>query len=436
MILKASQRGSSSQLAAHLIKTEENEHVELHEIRGFMADDMQGALHEAYAVSRGTRCSKFLFSLSLNPPESENVSIETFENALGRIENKLGLENQPRVVVFHEKEGRRHAHCVWSRIDTNEMKAVHLPHFKRKLMDISKELYLENDWDMPKGLIDKSQKDPLNFTRQEWQQALRTGQNPKTIKSALQDSWALSDSRKAFEHALQDRGYYLARGDKRGYVAVDVYGEIYSLSRQIGIKNPDLSKKLGKAELLPSVEEAKNTISGRLTKQFKSFSDELNLKYQQELKPLIHAKQVMVQTQREARENQKLAHNQRWQTEDLERSMRFRKRFQGLWDRLTGSHQRTRAQNEQEVKQCQLRDRNEKEALIAKQLTERGKLQNQFQHLRQKQTDERADLFKDMGTQFKNLGHQDEIRKLWEQEKSRIQQTLKDKESTDHDFEI
>lgn len=113
-------------MAAHLLKTEENEHVDIHEVHGFMADDLSGALHEAYAMSRGTRCSKFLFSVSLNPPENEDVSVDKFENALDRIENKLGLENQPRVVVFHEKEGRRHAHCVWSRIKTDEMKAVHM----------------------------------------------------------------------------------------------------------------------------------------------------------------------------------------------------------------------------------------------------------------------------------------------------------------------
>ncbi len=174
------------------------------------------------------------------------LSVDKFENALDRIESKLGLEDQPRVVVFHEKEGRRHAHCVWSRIDTDEMKAVHMAHFKRKLMDVSKQLYLENDWDMPKGYIDQNLKNPLNYTRQEWQQALRTDQNPKDIKSALQDSWAISDNRKSFERALQDRGYYLAKGDRRGYVAVDLHGEVYSLSRQIGIKKPELTKKLGK----------------------------------------------------------------------------------------------------------------------------------------------------------------------------------------------
>lgn len=423
-------------MAAHLNKTEENEHVELHEIRGFMADDVDGALHEAYAMSRGTRCTKFLFSVSLNPPEAENVPIDIFEDALGRIENKLGLENQPRVVVFHEKEGRRHAHCVWSRIKTDEMKAIHLSHYKNKLMDVSKQLYLENNWDMPKGFIDKNQKNPLNYTRQEWQQALRTGQNPKIIKAALQESWLISDSRKAFEHALQDRGYYLARGDKRGYVAVDLYGEIYSLSRQIGVKKADLTKKLGDAQQLPSVEEAKNTISGRLTQQFKGYSNELNLKHKQELQPLFHTKQAMTQQHRKARADQKQMHEKRWQAEEQERAARLRKGFQGLWDRLTGAYQRTCAKNEKETQKTVLRDKTEKETMIAKQLTERRKLQTQFKDLRQKQIKERADLFDGMNKHYKNIERQDEIRKLYEQEKIRIQRTIKNKETTDYDPEI
>ncbi|TXI18512.1 MAG: relaxase [Nitrosomonas sp.] len=436
MILKASQRGGSLQLAAHLNKTEENEHVELHEIRGFMADDVDGALHEAYAMSRGTRCTKFLFSVSLNPPETENVPIDKFEDALGRIENKLGLENQPRVVVFHEKEGRRHAHCVWSRIKTDEMKAVHLSHYKNKLMDVSKQLYLENNWDMPKGFIDKNQKNPLNYTRQEWQQALRTGQNPKIIKAALQESWLISDSRKAFEHALQDRGYYLARGDKRGYVAVDLYGEVYSLSRQIGVKKADLTKKLGDAQQLPSVEEAKNKISGRLTQQFKGYSNELNLKHKQELQPLFHAKKAMTHQHRQARTDQKQMHESRWKAEEQERSARLRKGFQGLWDRLTGAYQRTCAKNEKETQKVSLRDKEEKENLVAKQLTERRKLQTQFKDLRQKQIKEPADLFGGMNKHYKNIERQDEIRKLYEQEKLRIQRTIKNKETTDYDPEI
>ena len=126
MILKGSQRGSAAQLARHLLRADENEHVEIHELNGFVADDLHGALQEIYAVSRGTRCQQYMFSVSLNPPETESVPIEYFEKAITDIEAKLGLEGQPRAIVFHEKEGRRHAHCVWSRIDAEEMKAINL----------------------------------------------------------------------------------------------------------------------------------------------------------------------------------------------------------------------------------------------------------------------------------------------------------------------
>lgn len=127
MILKGSQRGGAANLARHLLRADENEHVELHELKGFVAEDLPGALHEIYAVSRGTRCEQYMFSVSLNPPEHETVPIQYFEKAISDIESDLGLSGQPRAIVFHEKEGRRHAHCVWSRIDADEMKAINLP---------------------------------------------------------------------------------------------------------------------------------------------------------------------------------------------------------------------------------------------------------------------------------------------------------------------
>lgn len=131
MILKASQRGGAAQFGVHLLKAE-NEHVEVHEISGFMADDVKGAFKEAQAVARGTRCKQFLFSVSLNPPANENVSVNAFESAIDRIEQRTGLTGQPRIVVFHEKEGRRHAHAVWSRIDADTMTARPMSFFKTK----------------------------------------------------------------------------------------------------------------------------------------------------------------------------------------------------------------------------------------------------------------------------------------------------------------
>ncbi|MCV6601084.1 MAG: relaxase/mobilization nuclease domain-containing protein, partial [Cohaesibacter sp.] len=139
-------------MAIHLLNAEDNEHVTIHELRGFISDDLKDALMESYAISRATQCKKFLYSLSLSPPEMENVPVEAFEKAIAQIEAKLGFEGQPRAIVFHEKEGRRHAHCVWSRIDVATMKAIDPSYDKLCLRDISREIYLEHGWKMPRGL--------------------------------------------------------------------------------------------------------------------------------------------------------------------------------------------------------------------------------------------------------------------------------------------
>lgn len=195
MILKGSQRGGAKQLGLHLLKTTENEHVEIHDVRGFMTDNVVGALREAEAVSKGTKCRQFLFSVSLNPPETESVRIETFEQAIAAIEEKHGLTDQPRVVVFHEKEGRRHCHAVWSRIDAETMTAKPLPFFKNKLMEVSKQLYLEHGWQMPKGFTNTKDRDPRNFTLAEWQQAKRIERHAGDLKADIQEAWAISDIR-------------------------------------------------------------------------------------------------------------------------------------------------------------------------------------------------------------------------------------------------
>ena len=96
MILHGNARGSAAQLTAHLLRTDENEHVEVLEVSGFVSTDLREALHEAYAISRGTRCKQFFYSLSLNLPQNENVPISVFEAATGQVEEALNLKGQPR----------------------------------------------------------------------------------------------------------------------------------------------------------------------------------------------------------------------------------------------------------------------------------------------------------------------------------------------------
>jgi hypothetical protein len=270
MILDGNQRGGARDLAVHLMKPE-NEHIELHEIRGFMADTIMGALREAEAVSRGTRCVQHLYSLSLSPPETANVPVSAFEDAIDRIEEKLGLAGHPRVVVFHEKNGRRHAHCIWSRINAETMTTVRMSHDRRKLADISRQLYLEHGWKMPEGLIDPDLRNSLNFDRKEWFQAKRADKDPRNIKNALQQCWAASDSGRAFRSALETRGYWLAQGDRRAVVALDINGEVYAVARWVGLKTRVLVSRINDLEPLPTVAETQDHISSLVRDKMAGF---------------------------------------------------------------------------------------------------------------------------------------------------------------------
>ena len=373
MILVGNQRGGAKDLALHLMK-DENEHVEVFEVRGFGADSLLGALKEAYAVSQGTRCKQFLYSLSLNPPPGARVNTPDFLDAIDRIEESLGLNDQPRAIVFHEKEGRRHAHAVWSRINTDEMKAVQLSFTKNRLQTISRELFLEHGWRMPRGLANSEKRDPRNFTLAQWQQAKRIGKDPRAIKTAIQDAWAISDSKAAFAHALEERGYRLARGDRRGFVVVDFRGEVYSIPKWAGVKTKQVRDRLGPEDALPSVTDAKARVAEDMLGTVDRLACELEAETKRQEAEFQHRHTVLVQRQRTDRQNLQTIQEQRGIAEAKARQARFRTGIKGLWDRLRGQHARIAKENEREAEAAQIRDRQERDALIFRHQVERRRI--------------------------------------------------------------
>jgi len=130
-----------------------------------------------------------------------------------------------------------------------------------KLQDVSRELYREHDWKMPEGFADHSKRDPRNFTLAQWQEAKRQNKDPRETIDALRDSWAISDNRATFSHALNERGLYLARGDRRGFVAIDTDGKIHSISKKTKIKPDQLQSRLGDPAELPGVEQARQNMA-------------------------------------------------------------------------------------------------------------------------------------------------------------------------------
>lgn len=378
MILKASQRSGAKQLGLHLLKTEENEHVEIHEVSGFVSDDLLGAMKEAHALSLGTRCKQFLFSVSLNPPANESVRTEVFEKACDVIEERLGLKGQPRMIVFHEKEGRRHAHAVWSRIDATTMTAKPLPFFKSRLRDIARDLYLENGWKMPEGFRDSKLRDPRSFTLAEWQQAKRAGLDAKQIKTAIQECWAMSDNDMTFATALEERGLFLAQGDRRGHVAVSVDGEAFAIARMIGKRSKDVAARLGDPKDLRSVADTVRHIGETVAPRLSRYISEAKRIAGNVIRPLNEQKQAMKEAHIAERQKLDLMQRERFTDEQRARASRVRHGAKGVWDILTGRHFKVRKQNELEAHFALERDRNQRHDLVQSQMKERQGLQSQI----------------------------------------------------------
>lgn len=358
----------------HLMRTDENEHVSVHDVSGFMSEDVRGAFQEIEALAKGTRCQKPLFSVSLSPPKDANASAKDFEQAIAKAEEALGLSGQPRVIVFHEKgEHRdRHCHVVWSRIDAEKMKAIPLPFNRLKMRDVSRELFIEHGWNVPRGLVDCNLRNPLNYTLEQYQQAKRTGRHADEIKADLQAAWAISDTRAAFEHALQHKGFKLARGDRRGFVVVDHEGEVLSIPRWLGVKSKAVRERLGSEKDLPNVETVQAQYAREMADKMGSFSADLKAQNTERLAECSAQKQALIERQRTERADAL----QRIEERSIEEAHARQAKFpDGLlkraWSWLNGENARIKRENEAEALRARVRDEAEKEALIQRQRQQR-----------------------------------------------------------------
>ena len=268
MIPKASQRAGGQDLATHLLNALDNEFIEVGEVRGAIADDLHGAFAEWEVLADGlTRCREYLYSLSINPAPGQELTREQYLDYAARVEKKLGLEGQPRAMVFHIKEGREHCHVVWSRIDWQAGKAIHLAFDHEKLMMVSREFARDHRLELPDGYRrdgerDKSRRQSLYETQQQRQTGLTKEERMLMVTHAYRQS----DSARAFVRALEAMGYVLATG-KRPYVLVDIYGTMNALPKLIddrSVRTKDIRAFLEKdypPESLPTVEEARALVA-------------------------------------------------------------------------------------------------------------------------------------------------------------------------------
>lgn len=415
MILKGSQRGYGGNLAAHLTNARDNDHVEVADIRGTAAEDLRGALLEIEATAHGTKCKQPFFHVIVNPPEIANLTREQFGAAFDKIEADMGLADHPRAVVFHEKDGREHAHVVYGRIyeshtfelgkkagqdrPTPIAKAKNMDHFKSRLRETSKELHQQFGLEMPEGLKNSKDRDPLNYGIAEWQQAKRLGEDPRDLKRLIGEAYEFSDNAQAFNAALEQNAMQLARGDKRGFVVIHHSGEALPLHRFLGVKQKDIRARLGQPQHAQTVDQARSTLTDKMTAAAEKRMGDLKRKQDTERKPMAQAVKRLKSEQQEARQTLRSRHQNRARQETKARADRIRGGLMGLWDRTQIKLGVGRLPREfaTEIKAAKKRDAGEFHAVKTEHVTDRQQLQKSIQLMQEKHRRERGNARATLG---------------------------------------
>jgi len=253
MIIKGKTRTNGVQLADYLLSEgryqknkAKNEQIEVLEACGLeYGDRLQDIISDFDYSATGTKCEKPLFHVQIRAATGEYLTRSQFIKTVNNLEERLELSGHERVIVMHTLNGHGHLHVVWNRIGQERQKTAELNFFKYKCTDMAR--LLEKEF----GLRELSGKKSGKLSHREEQQAIRHGQKPQEIKTAIRECWEQSDKGCEFNTALEQRGYMLAQGDRRNFVVVDEQGGVFSLARITGCNSAivqsrmaDISKSL------------------------------------------------------------------------------------------------------------------------------------------------------------------------------------------------
>jgi len=265
VIIKGKAVGSVKHWSRYLPEAGENEKVTEHEIRGTVKRDLKGALEEMRDIASATRSEgNFLYHASFNPKASENLTPEQWQKAIDLVEKKMGFEGHQRIVYEHVKEGRQHFHVLWNRVDPNTMTIKDIKGDRYTLRRAANQLEKEFGLQPTKAVRDYDDVRP--FDEWELKQAKRSKIELKEFKSELTALWHATDSGKAFIAAVEERGYAIAKGDRRDFVILDRTGEVHSLARRLdGVNVADVRARFQDVDRdsLPGVTEARGAQSER-----------------------------------------------------------------------------------------------------------------------------------------------------------------------------
>lgn len=255
MILKSSRIANinhARKMGAHLLK-DENEVVQVWESD---TDGVENTLVDFQLYTKVTQGNRGIYHVAISPREDETMTREQWSQAVEAIEQKFGLSGQPRVQVYHEKEGRPHLHVCWSMVDFEKRKLIDIgrgDHFK--LQELATELEREFGHELTERAANDN---TIEITAKDRARESRTGKSAKARKELMREIWQRTSTHGEFVAALEKAGYILSKGDKCRFAITDRDGDGYNLVRDLPklIKVKDVAARVNEKELI-SAEEAR-----------------------------------------------------------------------------------------------------------------------------------------------------------------------------------
>ena len=185
----------------------------------------------------------YSYSLAWHP--EQNPERDTMQDAAMEVLEHLGLQEHEAVFVAHTDTEHPHVHVVCNLVHPEHGKTAS-PSYdyltaSRWAENVERE---EGGIRCEQRVINNEKRRQLGFQQSE---SSLVKHREKRLETALaiQELYKQSDSGKAFQVALHEAGYTLAKGDRRGFVLVDEQGKITSLSRQLkGQRAKDVKQRL------------------------------------------------------------------------------------------------------------------------------------------------------------------------------------------------
>lgn len=216
-IVKGKARSAGRQLATYLLSMKENEMVRIIDLDGqmnFQDWELKTLLGDFTLNEKLTRGRKGIYHATIRPEQTVSMTMTDDEwmECVDILSDALKFSNQRKAVVMHEKQGWRHIHIAYERVDLE----------KRKMLSI------DNDY----AKQTKARKKIAQ--RFDMRQTPEINANRKKIKEELTALWRKTDDDKGFLRMAKQQGYTIARGfDKQEFVVIDKTGRSFELRRHL-----------------------------------------------------------------------------------------------------------------------------------------------------------------------------------------------------------